>query len=229
MQFTVIAPLVGVLLFIGASATAQIATIASPAGAVATLVPITTVPGTAVLHAGTSVPLRTVTNLTTEGKKLIAGTRFDLETTDAVRVNGAIVIPIGSHATGEITQIRNKGTWGKSGGITARLLYVSVDGRQLRLSGTLADRGSTGTVGVVAAVALIPVAGFLVTGTSARIPTGSSVTGFLEEDLPVVIAEVAAPAAVVVSVPVVTAVAPLPGPAGIVPVAAVSAAVPIAR
>ena len=88
---------------------------------------------------------------------------------------------------GEITQVRNKGMWGKSGGITARLLYVSVDGRQLRLSGTLDDKGTTGTAGVVAAVAFIPVGGFFVTGTSAKIAAGSNVTGFLEEDLPVVI------------------------------------------
>ena len=229
MQFKAIAPIVGVLLIIGPPATAQTATVAAPAGAVATLVPITTVAGASVLHAGTSVPLRTVTNLTTEGKRLIVGTRFDLETTDAVRVNGAIVIPVGSHAIGEITQIRNKGMWGKSGGITARLLYVSVDGRQLRLSGTLADKGSTGTIGVVAAVAFIPVAGFLVTGTSARIPTGSSVTGFLEEDLPVVIAAIAAPAALVVNAPVVVAAPPLPAPAGVIPVVAVSTAAPVAR
>lgn len=188
MQSKIFAPLAGALLVVGASASAQTATVVAPTGQVATLIPVTSAPGTAVLRAGTSVPLRTVTNLTTEGKKLIVGTRFDLETTDAVRVNGAIAIPIGSHATGEITQVRNKGMWGKSGGITARLLYVSVDGRQLRLSGTLGDKGSTGTVGVVAAVAFIPVAGFLVTGTSAKIPTGSSVTGYLEEDLPVMIA-----------------------------------------
>jgi hypothetical protein len=36
---------------------------------------------------------------------------------------------------------------------------------------------------VVAAVALLPVAGFFVTGTSANIPAGSGVKAFLDEDL----------------------------------------------
>lgn len=213
-------PFVGALLVAGAGASAQTAALVAPAGPVATLVPVTSTPGTAVLRAGTSVSLRTVTNLTTEGKKLIVGTRFDLETTDPVRVNGAIAIPVGSHAMGEITQIRNKGMWGKSGGITARLLYVSVDGRQLRLSGTMSDKGSTGTVGVVAAIAFIPVAGFLVTGTSAKIPTGTSVTAYLDEDLPVTIAAATAPAPLALSAPVAagTPVAPAAPPA-IVPVA----------
>lgn len=42
----------------------------------------------------------------------------------------------------------------------------------------------TGTGGVIAAVALIPVAGFFTTGTSAMIPLGAAVKGFLDEDVP---------------------------------------------
>lgn len=175
------------------------------------------------LRAGTSVTLRTVTNLTTEGKELIVGTRFHLETTDPIRVNGATAIPAGSRAMGEITQVRNKGMWGKSGGITARLLFVTVDGRQLRLSGTLSDKGSTGTVGVVAAVAFIPVAGFLVTGTSARVPIGTIVTGYLEEDLPVTIADATPTVPIVIAPEAVATMASVPvatGPNLVVPVSA---------
>lgn len=56
---------------------------------------------TAMVRAGTSVPLRTLTALTTDGKKLKVGQRFDLETTEAVSVNGQIVIPAGSRAMGK--------------------------------------------------------------------------------------------------------------------------------
>lgn len=177
------------------------------------------------LRAGTSVPLRTLTAITTDGKKLKVGQRFDLETTEAVSVNGQVVIPAGSHAVGEITDVRNKGMWGKSGRIGARLIYVEANGRRLRLSGSMDDKGVTGTGGVVAAAVLIPVAGFFVTGTSAAIPAGSNTTGFLEEDVPVAFAS--APAPMVVQ-PAVTAPATATAAAPLT-VAAAPAAAPAAK
>lgn len=175
-------------------------TVAPPAAPrVATIIPTTT----GILRAGTSVPLRTVTGLTTEGKHLKVGQRFELETTEAVTVNGQTVIPVGSRAMGEVTTVRNKGMWGKSGGITARLLYVRAGDRQLRLSGSMDDKGTTGTAGVVGAAVILPVIGFFVTGTSAKIPVGTQVTGYLEEDVPIAFAAVAAPDPLVVPVPAV--------------------------
>lgn len=149
--------------------------------------------GAGVLRAGTSVPLRMVEELTTKGKKLKNGYRFNLETTAAVMVDGREVIPVGSRAVGEVTNVKNKGMWGKSGKIEARLLYVRVGDRQIRLAGQLDDKGVTGTAGVVGSVALLPVAGFFMTGTSARIPIGANVTGYVEEDAPIAFAAAAAP------------------------------------
>lgn len=140
---------------------------------------------TAVLRSGTSVPLRTVEALTTKGKKLKVGQRFNLEVAEPVMVNGQTVIPVGSPAVGEITHVRNKGMWGKSGKIEARILYVRANGVQIRLTGQVDDKGVTGTAGVVGAAVLVPVAGFFLTGTSASIPTGSVITAFVEEDMPV--------------------------------------------
>jgi len=142
-------------------------------------------PVTATLRAGTSVPLRTLVELTTEKKKLKVGQRFELEVAEAVTVDGQTVISIGSPAVGEVTSVRNKGMWGKSGAIEARLLYVRANGRQIRLSGSLDDKGTTGTAGVVGAAVLLPIAGFFLTGTSAKIAAGSNVRGFVEEDVPV--------------------------------------------
>ena len=79
-----------------------------------------------------------------------------------------VVIPAGSPATGEVTDVRRKGMWGKSGRITARVLNVRVGDRLIRLTGTFDDKGVTGTAGVVAAIAFVPIAGFFMTGTSAR-------------------------------------------------------------
>lgn len=148
--------------------------------------PVTT---NAVLRTGTEVPLRLSEELTTQGKKLRVGQRFRLETAEPVIVQGVTVIPVGSPAVGEVTDVRNKGMWGKSGQLGARVLYVTVNGRQIRLSGSFDDKGVAGGIGAaaVSAIVFLP-AGFFMTGTSARVPLGTSVKAFIDEDVPLALA-----------------------------------------
>ena len=136
-----------------------------------------------ILRAGTEVPLVMREELTTKKKAVRVGQRFQMEVALPVVVNGVTVIPAGTPAIGEITEVRNKGMWGKSGYINARVVSLRLGDRNVRLSGTFDDKGVTGTGGVVAAVALLPVAGFFTTGTSATIPTGAGAKGFLDEDI----------------------------------------------
>jgi hypothetical protein len=136
-----------------------------------------------ILRAGTEIPLITREELTTKKKKLRVGQRFQMEVSANIASNGVTVIPAGTPAVGEITEVRNKGMWGKSGYINARVISLRLGDRVVRLSGTFDDKGVTGTAGVVAAVALIPIAGFFATGTSAEIASGSGVKSFLDEDL----------------------------------------------
>lgn len=139
----------------------------------------------AILRVGTEVPLRLSQELTTKGKKLRVGDRFHLETSEPVMVQGVNVIPVGSPAVGEITDVRNKGMWGKSGHLAARILYVTVNGRQIHLSGTFDDKGVAGGIGAVAVSAIVfAPAGFFMTGTSARVPAGTIVKSFVDEDVP---------------------------------------------
>jgi hypothetical protein len=160
--------------------------------------PVTT---NAILRTGTEVPLRLSEELTTHGKKLRVGHRFRLETTAPVVVQGVTVIPAGSPAMGEVTEVRNKGGWGKSGKLAARVLYVTVNGRQIRLTGAFDDKGVAGGVGAVAVSALVFLpAGFFMTGTSARVPMGSPVKGFVDEDVQLAMASAGA-APMVVSAP----------------------------
>lgn len=159
------------------------------------------VSGNAVLRTGTEVPLRLSEELTTKGKKLRVGQRFRMETTSPVVVQGVTVIPVGSPAVGEITDVRNKGGWGKSGHFGARVLSVTANGRQIRLSGAFDDKGVAGGVGAVAVSSLVFLpAGFFMTGTSARVPMGSVVKGFIDEDVPLAMA-VAAQAPLQVGAP----------------------------
>lgn len=143
------------------------------------------VTGNAILRIGTEVPLRLDEELTTKGKKLRVGDRFHLETAEPVMVQGVNVIPVGTPAVGEITEIRNKGMWGKSGRLGARILYMTVYGRQIRLSGSFDDKGVAGGWGAAAVSAFVFLpAGFFMTGTSARVPAGTVIKSFVEEDVP---------------------------------------------
>ncbi len=185
-----------------------------------TMVPITAPATTnAILRTGTEVPLRLSEELTTGGKKLRVGQRFRMEVSEPVLVQGVTVIPVGSPAVGEITDVRNKGMWGKSGRLGARILYVTVNGRQIRLSGAFDDKGVAGGIGAAAVSALVFLpAGFFMTGTSAKVASGASVKGFVDEDVPLAFAALA-PVPLNVS-------APTSAPALQVPV---SAAAPVAQ
>lgn len=135
------------------------------------------------LRSGTEIPLVTREELTTVHKRVRVGQRFQMEVSANVEANGVVIIPIGTPAVGEVTDVRNKGMWGKSGYINARVLSLRLGDRQIRLTGTFDDKGVTGTAGVVGAVAFVPIAGFFMTGTSAKIPVASPVKAFLDEDI----------------------------------------------
>lgn len=218
MKFEMRAGAAMLALVISTPAFAQQAATLAPAPATAPVVVASA--GTAenpnILRSGTPIALKMSETITTKAKKLEAGYLAHLEVMDAVTVNGVVVIPAGSPAIAEVTDVRNKGMWGKSGKINARLLYVTVGDRKIRLRGVFDDKGVTGTAGVVAAIAFVPVAGFFTTGTSATLPIGAGVKGFVDEDVTLVVAEAPAPA---------------PAPAPVAPVAApaaVPAATPVA-
>lgn len=222
-SFTAVA---GAFLCFPVIASAQTATVA-PANP--TVLPSVAAPTQAVLRAQTPVVLKMSEELTTKKKAVRVGQRFNLEVAEPVTVNGVVVIPVGAPATGEITQVRNKGMWGKSGYIGARLVHVRVGDRTIRLSGSFDDKGVTGTGAVVASIALVPVVGFFTTGTSAMIPSGAGVKGFIDEDVPLAL-EASAPMPMAIqapAAPMTVSTTPAPAPASApaaVPAAAASAA-----
>ncbi|MES2120658.1 MAG: hypothetical protein V4513_08800 [Pseudomonadota bacterium] len=183
------------------------ATIAPPVRAV-----ILAPPAGSVLRAGTEVPLRVEEGLNSNDKTLREGQQFRLSVANPVMLGNVVVIPAGSQAIGEITDLRRKGMWGKSGHVNARVLNVRVGDRLIRLTGTFDEHGTTGTAGVVGSILLVPIAGFFMTGTSAKIPVGSGVKAFLDEDLAIAVPQaepvpLAQPAATA-SVPVQPVVVP---------------------
>lgn len=211
----------GALASISTAALAQSsATPAAPVQATPAVLGVVAAPVTVpTLRAGTPVSMRVLDNLTTKGKKLKAGDRFQLTVVDPVVVNGMVAIPAQSVATGEVTSVRNKGMWGKSGAIEARVLHVKAYDRTIRCAGAVTDKGTTGTAGVVGAIVFLPIAGFFTTGTSAVIPAGMMVNAFIDED--VVLAN-GAPVMAVTPSPF------APAPAAPVPVAAPAVLTPVA-
>jgi hypothetical protein len=139
-----------------------------------------------VLKQGTPIHLATEVDLSSQENRV--GDRVDLRVLDAVSLNGHTVIPVGTRGVGEVTLVRRKGMWGKSGRLEFRPLYIVLGGREIPISAhqMTKEHGETGTAGVVASIVVLPLAGFFVTGTSARIPRGSTVDAELSEDLPVV-------------------------------------------
>jgi hypothetical protein len=174
------------------AATTQSPTLQAPVQAVAIIAPA---PVENILRAGTEVPLTTREELTTKKKKLRVGQRFQMEVATSVTANGVTVIPGGTPVVGEVTEVRNKGMWGKSGFISARVISMRLGDRVIRMSGTFDDKGVAGGVGaaLVSGIVFLP-AGFFMTGTSAMIPMGSPVKAFIDEDIAFKAAAAPAPA-----------------------------------
>jgi hypothetical protein len=144
---------------------------------------------TTVLRTGTPIALRLIEGVTTKDKLAKLNDRVRMEVAEAVTVNDVIIIPAGSPAVGELTEVRNKGMWGKSGRLIGRALTVNANGRTIRLSGTFDSKGGAGTAGAVAvsAIVFLP-AGFFMTGKSAALPPGTIVRAFIDEDVPFTVA-----------------------------------------
>lgn len=136
-----------------------------------------------VLPRGTEIRMETLRELNSNEAKV--GDRFNLEVTEDVKLNGRTVIEAGTRGVGEVIVAKRKGMWGKSGKLETRLLYLEVGDQQIRISGVAGGQGKTGTAGVVASLAVVPIAGFFVTGTSAIIPPRTATVASLDEDIPV--------------------------------------------
>lgn len=152
-----------------------------------------------VLRAGAPVQVVLSEALTTLGKDLRVGQRVRLAVAQDVLLNGRLVIPARSPVEGVLTEVRNKGMWGKSGAIRLHIESVNINGTLIRLTGDMDTRGDTGTAGVIGAIAVLPIAGFFVTGTSAEFPLNAPGLAFLDQDI--ALPPLAAPAPAVTPTP----------------------------
>ena len=171
-----------VLLF-AAHAGAQTVVLPAPSVAAQTAIMVPQQVQADVLRAGAPVPVALSEMLTTKGKSLKVGQIVRLEVAQDVMLNGRVAIPARSPVEGVLTEVRNKGMWGKSGAIHLQMTSVNINGIAVRLKGDMDTRGQTGTAGVVGAIVVLPIAGFFVTGTSAEMPLNMPGRAFLDQDI----------------------------------------------
>ena len=138
---------------------------------------------TAMLPYGTPVVLEL--NRDINSRDAILGEQLFLQVVEDVTLNGRVVIPRGSRAVAEVSNVKRKSGFGVSGKIETRLLFVRVGDHMVRLSGRMRDRGQAGGVATAAVMLLSLPLGAVVTGTSGDLHAGTHIIGYLDEDVPV--------------------------------------------
>lgn len=133
------------------------------------------------LPMGTPLILTTRSQVSTKDNK--AGDRIYLEVAEGISYRGQVIVPAGAVAVGEVARADRNGHFGKKGKLDIHLLYVETPSGPIRLSGQANDEGTSGTITSVATIVLVSPLGFLVHGTSAHIPYGTTVKAYLAEDM----------------------------------------------
>lgn len=140
---------------------------------------ISTAPAPLVLPLDTPVHLMVLTEVTT--KEHSAGHRFKLRVQEPVILDGTTVIPVGAIAWGEVLSAERSGNVGKSGKVSARLLYVETGGVRVPLTGETNSKGKSGTAETVMGVLSLGVLGLFAKGNNAKIKAGEKMIAFTSE------------------------------------------------
>lgn len=129
------------------------------------------------LHIGNPIKLATKDALSS--KAHAKGDMVALRTTADVIVDGSVVIPSGTDATGQVEESQGTGGMGTNGRLTIRPLYLRVANRIVRLTGARSSSGKTKADTVIGMVLLSP----LLSGRSAVIPAGTGVDAMVEKSV----------------------------------------------
>jgi hypothetical protein len=137
-------------------------------------------PAAIVIPKDTPIHLMTLTEVTTKTDDI--GHRYKLRVDKDVQIDGATIIPVGTLAWGEVTSSESSGNLGKGGSLTARLLYVELNGQHIPISGDTSSKSRTATAETVVSVLSIGLLGLFAKGNNAKIKAGEKTTAFVSED-----------------------------------------------
>lgn len=130
---------------------------------------------------GTPVRLSTRTQVSSKYNK--PGDRVYFDVAEPLTYQGQTVVPAGSLAVGEVADIQRNGHFGVKGKLAVRLLYMQTPGGPVRITGRSGKEGTSGTAASVATIVFVSWLGFLIHGTSAKMPSGTVVNAQLADDL----------------------------------------------
>lgn len=111
------------------------------------------------------------------------GHKFKLRVDKPVLVDGTEMIPVGTIAWGELLTAKKSGNVGKSGKLSARLLYVDLDGREIPIDGETTADGKSGKGETILGVLSVGVLGLFAKGNNAKLKAGEKITAFVAEDV----------------------------------------------
>lgn len=112
------------------------------------------------------------------------GEQIEIRVVEPVSVDGHVVLPVGTTGYAEVIQVSHRAIGGKPGELTLGLPYLTLAGQRIGLKrlrfgpSSGADRTQQATI----AMALIGLAGGLITGGSVDIPSGTRVNAVLTTD-----------------------------------------------
>lgn len=176
------------LMLVPAAASAQEASAPAPVAAVVETQVSAPTATEIVLPANTEIVLTVNEAVTSSSHR--QGDKFGLTVAQDVKANGAVVIPRGTRAVGQVAWRTGKGSFGKSGKMDVRFRYIDYNGQQIPLDGRHYQAGAGRTAATVGAVVAAGVVGGLVVkGKSARIDQGREFTARTMDAIPVTVTE----------------------------------------
>ncbi|HWU03174.1 MAG TPA: hypothetical protein VN222_10580 [Novosphingobium sp.] len=134
-----------------------------------------------VLPPNTELVVTPNDSLTTKSAKV--GDKFKLSTVFDVMQNGVVLIPRGTMGEGTVMYRTGTGAFGKSGKMEVAFNTLTLNGRQIPLTGKHRQEGEGNTGAAVGAVVAVGVLGAFVKGHSAAIPNGQQMRAYTAEPL----------------------------------------------
>ena len=111
------------------------------------------------------------------------GHKFKLRVNEPVVIDGIERIPVGAMAWGEVLDAEKSGNVGKSGKISARLLHIDLDGREIPIDGETQSEGRSGKGEAILGVLSLGVFGLFAKGNNAKLKAGEMMTAFIADDV----------------------------------------------
>jgi hypothetical protein len=137
----------------------------------------------ATVPAGTAIEIRVDQALSS--RTAVRGDRFPISVVSPIIVDGTVIVPAGASGIGEVVHAAGKGFGGRAGELIVAARYVDVPGGRVLLRGFRINRaGANNAAEAIGATIMVPLAGLVVTGSSAQIALGQTAIAKTQADFP---------------------------------------------